>query len=183
MPGYALWYHFEHKNDAGYKFLPNWVNAISSGVDCIGLVTRSTSYTGSSYNSVFRSRNHDVKNYQDWYIDVQYPYYELVPARQNAIVISDKITDFNNTTPNDDEKYLYLNKIKPGDLMYLEYNDKTGKHIAMVQDVIYSDSMSLESIRLIESAWANDNTWAKVVKTDRTLEKYQYEHWVVVRLK
>ena len=44
LPGYALQYFFTEKAEP-----PNWVNAISAGVDCNGFVSRSASYPDNPY--------------------------------------------------------------------------------------------------------------------------------------
>jgi len=95
-----------------------------------------------------------------------------------------KITDKNNINYQDK---VILDKITPGDIMYLQTGDGAGWHSAIVLDVTSSNNISLSDIKLIESTWYNylDGVFTKanVVSLERSLNDYKDNSWVVVRLK
>lgn len=171
LPGYAL-YHFKKYNAEP----PDWANAISAGVDCIGFVSRIASYTDNSYTWE-DVESQTIHNTNRHFVDVNYPTY----GGGDSVYI----TDSDNL--NDDETaILDLEKVKPGDLMY--YIGSNGSHITMVLDVedINSDGIiSLGEVSLIESTWSEQREivfWASVTNIN-TLSSYSGTEWNIVRLK
>lgn len=173
LPGYSLWFYLENSS------CPDWLNAISAGVDCNGLVSRSASYQDNRYSWV-DAQNQSVKEYdpgssKKWFTNPSYPYWQQIG---NHEIASDRIT---YKRPRNILKD--LDKIKPGDIMYLQSSDGSGWHITLISDVMYSTDMQLIDIKLIESTWQEPQfTYAKVINI-KTLDDYKNNEWVVVRPK
>ena len=176
LPGYALQYFFTEKAEP-----PNWVNAISAGVDCNGFVSRSASYPENPYT--WKDNNgQDITNYDKWFSSPGYP----TTGRGDSYLITQKSDGvFDPLTL----KYYWLNldKIKPGDIMYYTENGKN-KHIAMVQNVTKTDGVvTLSDIKLIESTWYEKNNLGAYknakVTNEQSLNNYETKSWYIIRLK
>lgn len=172
LPGYALKYHLEHANESNYQSPPDWANAISAGVDCIGLISRAASYTNNPYKWQ-DVQQQSIKQKKRFYTPTTYP--NTAYSGDAYLITSESDKDITGT-------YKNLNKIKPGDLM--QYNSK---HIAMVQNVNNTNEIvTAEDIILIESTWKEDSRgkvyWAKVYN-QFNLKTYINQDWKIVRLR
>jgi len=181
LPGWALEYYFRNGN----QIPDDWINAISSGVDCNGFTSRAVAYHDNPY-FYGNSRNQKVTNKNDWFTTPQYPYYVDKYKNSRGVTINVEIQSDLISKNIIGDYPVHLDKIRPGDFMYTQTSGGQGKHIALVLAVKYSDDMKLEDIKLIESTWFDKVTtniykYAKVVSEDRTLNNYVSSNWVVVR--
>lgn len=172
LPGWALHYYFtvDADNNGRGDIPPDWVNAISAGVDYNGFVARSASWNGNNY--VWADVNQqNVKNRWRWFTTPSYP-------NEKNSETAYAITDY-SLVSEDGASVVGLKYIKPGDIMH--YNT----HIVLVRAVDRSNGeVLMEHIKFIESTWAGDRSWAEVYN-QYLLSDYQQRgvNWRVMRLK
>ena len=185
----------------GFSSLPNvgddyFLAGQSAGVDCIGLIQRSLSYTGNPYDSKLQLGEHPWTWYNgDYYIEGSALYYAwnrhtLFYDNDNELLkpysaFLDKVTNW------DEEE---LEKILLGDIFYYYRQHPVtlvwSYHAAIVDRVEYEDwysnrsDIKYEDIMLIEATWWPDPVIGSVVNT-RTLETYKNlgREWRFGRLK
>lgn len=191
----ALLYHHYLKGNI-FPFLPSgsfsimdattfWTQAISAGVDCIGLTQTAASYKGNKYvwNNLDWNYNPSIK--ETWALSYKGKGRSYPRSRNNY---SWNIVNSNESSDNNDNRYeKRVGRVVPGDIFYY---DEAKKHIAMVLSVEYDDNHNRfatpQQVTLIEATWAIDEGNGEkgaYVTNSNNLEFYTNRNWNLVRLR
>ena len=169
--------------------LENWddveLAGYAAGIDCVGFVYRSISYTGSAYQLVNGERSakflHDDTNGAVYWggsrTALRYPY--LADGKSIKVAAAD--------FQDENDIFINLEKVSPGDIMYYDQPVGQGHHTAIIQNLTDSNGdgqLQLTEIHLIEATiGTGGGIQVGNVYNLRTLNSYSVNNWAIVRMK